>query len=80
MGNVKQIEIKNIILDMINLKHLDSNSLKIDKKHYKGIKIYYIRYIAIKKIDDCENIRSVNALYLLANHANRYIEEKNRNT
>ena len=65
---------------MINLKHLDSNSLKIDKKHYKGIKIFYIRYIAIKKIDDCESIRSVNALSLLVNHANRYIEEENRNT
>ena len=42
---------------VINLKNFDSNLLKIDKKHYTGINIYYIRYITIKKIDDCENIQ-----------------------
>ena len=77
MGKFKQIEIKNrayyFYNDMINLKHFESNLLKIDKKHYKGINIFYIGYITIKKIDDCENI-----LYLLVNHATRYIEEKNR--
>ena len=61
---------------MINFKNVDSNLLKIDKTRYKGINIYYIRYIAIKKIDDCENIYSVNPLYLLVNHARGYIEEK----
>ena len=61
---------------MINLKNFKLNLLKIDKKHYKGINIYYIGYITIKKIDDCENIHSVNPLYLLLNHANKYIEEK----
>ena len=64
---------------MINLKNFESNLLKIDKKHYKGINIYYIGYITIKKIDDCENIYSVNPLYLLVNHASGYIEEKNGN-
>ena len=51
--------------------------LKIDKKHYKGIDIYCAVYITIKKICDCENIHSVNPLYLHVNHASRYIEEKN---
>ena len=64
---------------MINLKNFKLNLLKIDKKHYKGINIYYIGYITIKKIDDCENIYSVNPLYLLVNHASGYIEEKNGN-
>ena len=32
-----------------------------------------------KKIDDCENIYSVNPLYLRIDHANGYIEEKNGN-
>ena len=80
---VKQIEIKNrtyyFYNDIINLENFDSNLLKIDKKHYKGINIYYIGYITIKKIDDCENIYSVNPLYLLVNHASGYIEEKNGN-
>ena len=62
---------------MINLNILDSNLLKIDKKHYKGINIYYIRYITIKKIDDCENIYSTSLLYLIINHTSGYIEEKN---
>ena len=53
--------------------------LKIDKNHYKGVNIYYIRYITIKKIDDCENIYKVNLLYLLVYHASGYIEERNGN-
>ena len=32
-----------------------------------------------KKIDDCENIYSVNPLYLRITHANGYIEEINEN-
>ena len=54
--------------------------LKIDRKSYKNIGIYNIGYITIKKIDDCENIYSVNPLYLLINHASGYIaEEENEN-
>ena len=53
--------------------------LKIDKKHYKGIDIYYIGYITIEKIGDCEDTHSVNPLYLLVNYARGYIEEKNGN-
>ena len=80
---VKQKNIKNRIYyfcnDMINLKNIKSSLLKIDKKHYKGINIYYIGYITIKNIGDCENIYSVNPLYLLVNHARGYIEEKYKN-
>ena len=58
MGKVKQINIKNrtycFYNDMINLKNVDLNLLKIDKMHYKEINIYYIEYITIKEIDDCE--------------------------
>ena len=39
----------------------------------------FTTYITIKKIDDYENIYRVNPLYLLVNHANEYIEEKNEN-
>ena len=64
MGKVKQIKIKNqtyyFYNDKINLKNFDSNLVKIDKKIYKGTDIYYIGYIAIEKIDDCENIYSGN--------------------
>ena len=60
---------------MINLKDFESGLLKIDKKHYKGFNIYYIGYIKIKKIDDCESIYSINPLYLQVNHTNGYIED-----
>ena len=45
----------------------------------KNIGIYNIGYITIKKIDDYENIYSVNPLYLIIAHANGYIEEKGVN-
>ena len=53
MGKVKQIDIKNQIYyfynDIIDLNNFDARFLKIDKKSYKNIDIYYIRYITIKK-------------------------------
>ena len=83
MGVVKQMDNKNrtyyFYNDMINIKNFDPNLLKIDRKSYKSIGIYNIEYITIKKIDDCENIYSVNPLYLIVNHANGYIEEKGVN-
>ena len=81
MGEIKQINIKNstyYFYNDIDLKNFKSNLLKIDKKSYKDIGIYNIGF-TIKKIDDCENIYSVNPLYLLINHANGYIEEKGVN-
>ena len=81
MGKTKQTNIKNWTYSfyncIINLQKFDSNLLKIDKKSYKNIGIYNIGYITIKKNYDCENIYSVNPLYLFVNHANGYIEEKN---
>ena len=83
MGTVKQINIKNrtyyFYNDIIDLENFDSSLLKLDKKSYKDIGIYNIGYITIKKIDDCENIYSVNPLYLFVNHASGYIEEKGVN-
>ena len=83
MGTVKQIDIKNrtyyFYNDIIDLKSFKSNLLKIDKKSYKDIGIYNIGYITIKKIDDYENIYSVNPLYLIIAHASGYIEEKGVN-
>ena len=80
MGVVKQIDIKNrtyyFYNDIIDLKIFDARLLKIDKKSYKNIDIYYIGYITIKKIVDCENIYSVNPLYLRIDHANEYVAEK----
>ena len=53
--------------------------MKSDKKSYKDICLYNVGYITIKKIGDCENIFSVNHLYLCITHASGYIEEINEN-
>ena len=83
MGEVKQINIKNrtyyFYNDIIDLKNFDARLLKIDKKSYKNIGIYNIGYITIKKNSDCKNIYSVNPFYLLVDHANENIEEKEVN-
>ena len=54
MGEVKQINIKNrtyyFYNDQINLKDFDASLLKIDKKDYKDIDIYYIGYVTVKKL------------------------------
>ena len=78
---IKQIEIKNrtyyLYNDIINVEEFDLNLLKIDKKSYKDINIYFIGYITTKKNCDCENIYSVNPLYLIIGKVDRHIEEKN---
>ena len=83
MGEVKQINIKNwtyyFYIDITDLEDFDVRLLKIDKKSYKNIDIYYIGYVTIKKIDDCESICSVNPSYLRIGHASGYFEEKNGN-
>ena len=83
MGAVKQIDIKNrtyyFYNDMIDIKNFDPILLKIDRKSYANVAIYNTGYITIKKIDDYENICSVNPLYLIIAHANGYIEEKGTN-
>ena len=65
--------------DMMNLENFESNLLKIDKKHYKSIDIYYIGYFTIKKIGNSKNIHSVNPPYLIINQTSGYVEEKNGN-
>ena len=81
MGNINQINIKNCTYyffnDMINIKDFDSTLIQLDKKSYRIIGIYNISYIAIKKLDDYENIDNVNPLYLIIGKADGYIEENN---
>ena len=66
-NKVKDIDFNNrtyyFFNDMINIKNLDSNNIKIDEKSYKNILIYYIGYVTIK---DSNNVKiySVNPLYL----------------
>ena len=58
---------------MIYIKNFHSDLLKIDKKPYKDVDIYYIGYITIS---DCENIHSLNPLYLIIHSATGHFKEK----
>ena len=83
MGEVKQINIKNrtyyFYNDQINLKDFDASMLKIDKKNYKEIDVYYIGYVTFKEIANCNNINSVNPLYLMIDKMIGHFEKKNGN-
>ena len=58
MAITKRINIKNrtykFYNDLIKLFNFDPNMLKLDKKTFKGINIFYIGYVTKKK-----NTRSV---------------------
>ena len=83
MGKVKQINIKNptsyFYNDKINIKNFDAKLLKIYKKDYNEIDIYYMNYVTVKNFANCNNINSVNPLYLMINKMIGHFEEKNEN-
>ena len=80
MGQIKELNIKNqsyyFFEDMTDTKNFHSNLLKIDKKPYEDIDIYYIGYIMIKKLSDCKSIHSLNPLYLIIHSATGRFKEK----
>ena len=80
MRQDKQLNIKNqtyFFDDMIDIRNFQSNLLKIDKRPYKDVDIYYTGYITNKKFGDCKHIHSVNPLYLIIHSAAGYFKEKN---
>ena len=64
---------------MINIENFNPRLLKIGKKSYKNIDVYYIGYITIRDIGDYESVHSVNPLYFIVGEVDGYIEEKNGN-
>ena len=50
----KEIDIQNLTYyffhDMINIKNLDANKIKIDEKSYKNIPFYHIVYVMFKDL------------------------------
>ena len=65
---VKQINIKNrryyFDNDLINALNFEPNNLKLDKKSWNDIDIYYIGYVDKNKPEDWR-VKSVNRLYLI---------------
>ena len=76
----KQLKIKNRTYyhynDLINVLKFEAGNLKLDKKTWKGLDIYFIGYVD-KKPE--WNVNSVNPLYLLINRVYRSVSEKKGN-
>ena len=76
----RQLNIKNrtyyFYNDLINVINFEASNLKLDKKTWKDIDIYYIGYVD-KKPD--WNVNNVNPLYLITNRVYRYVSERNGN-
>ena len=68
MGEIKQINIKNrtyfFYNDIRDLDEFDGSKIKVDKKKFNDIGIYYLGYEYKKQITECNEIHSVNPLYL----------------
>ena len=67
MREIKQINIKNwtyYFYNIINLDEFDGSKIKVDKNFFNDIDIYYLGYEYKKKITECNEINSVNSLYL----------------
>ena len=75
----RQLNIKNrtyyFCNDLIVLK-FEASNLKLDKKTWKDIDIYYIGYV--DKNPELQ-VNSVNPLYLIINRVYGYVSEKNGN-
>ena len=68
METIKQINIKNrtyyFYNDIIDLDEFDESKIKVDKKDFNDIDIYYLGYEHKKKISECNVINSINLLYI----------------
>ena len=68
METIKEINIKNrtyyFYNDIINLDEFDECKLKVDKRDFDDIDIYYLGYEHKKKSSESNVINSVNPLYL----------------
>ena len=77
---VKQLHIKNrtyyFYNDLINALNFEIINLKLDKKIWKDIDIYYIGYVDKNKPEDWR-VKSVNPLYLIINKVFCSVGEEN---
>ena len=68
METTKEINIKNrtyyFYNDIIDLYEFDKSKIKVDKKGFNDIDIYYLGYEHKNKISEYNVINSVNLLYL----------------
>ena len=68
LREIKEITIKNrtyyFYNEIIKLDEFDESKIKIDKKDFNDINIYYLGYEHKNKVSECNVINSINPLYL----------------
>ena len=73
MISLKEIDIKDrtyyLFDDMINIKNLDPNKIKIDELSFKNILIYHSGYVTAKNLSYAK-INSGSRLYLIIHKIN----------
>ena len=72
---IMSIKQQIININWIYLANFDPNLLKIDKKLYKNIDIYYIRQITMKDSDYLK-IKSINSLCLIISEVDGHFEKE----
>ena len=83
MGKTRQINIKNrtyyFYSHQIKLKDFDASLLRIGKKVTRRLTFTTLVMWLLKKIANCNNVNSVNPLYLMINKMIRHFKDKNGN-
>ena len=67
MEELRQIDIKNpsyYFYNIIDFDEFDESKIKIDRKDFNDMNIYYLGYEYKKRITECNVINSVNPIYL----------------
>ena len=79
METTKEINIKHrtyyFYNDIVDLDEFDVSKIKVDKKDFNDIDIYYLGYEHQKKISECNVTKSVNPLYLRIVHIKGQFEK-----
>ena len=74
----RQLDIKNrtyyFYNDLINVLNFEASNLKLDKKSWKNIDIYYTGYVDKDKPTQWK-VNSVNPLYLIVNRVFCFVGE-----
>ena len=80
METIKQVNIKNrtyyFYNDIIDLDEFDESKIKVDKKDFNDIDIYYLGYEHKKNISKCNVLNSVNPPYLRIVDTNGQFEKR----
>ena len=82
MEQLRQINIKNpsyyFYNNIIDFDEFDESKIKIHRKDFNDMNIYYLDYEYKKEITECNAINSVNPIYLRIRDITGQLQKKKR--